>query len=57
MCIKLFRKFIKVNKNDLVIEPSAGNGAFIKLLKNYNNKLFFDIKPEHSDIIKQNFKL
>ena len=55
ICIKLFRKFIKVNKNDLVIEPSAGNGAFIKLLNNYKNKLFFDIKPEHSDIIKQNF--
>ena len=55
ICIKLFKKYIKVNKNDLVIEPSAGNGAFIKFLNKYKNKLFFDIKPEHKDIIKQNF--
>ena len=55
ICIKLFKKFIKVNKNDLVIEPSAGNGAFIKYLNKYKNKLFFYIKHEHINIMKQNF--
>lgn len=55
LCFKLFKKYIKVKKNDLVIEPSAGNGAFIKYLNKYNNKLFYDIKPEHKNIKKQNF--
>lgn len=55
LCYKLFNKFIKVSKNDLVIEPSAGNGAFIKYLNKYNNKLYYDIKPEHKDIIKKNY--
>tara|TARA_B110000858_G_C17802359_1_gene475984 strand:- start:563 stop:1348 length:786 start_codon:yes stop_codon:yes gene_type:complete len=55
ICCKLFDKYITINKNDLIIEPSAGNGAFIDCLNKYNNKLFYDIKPEHKDIIKKNY--
>ena len=55
ICFKLFEKHISVNKNDLIIEPSAGNGSFIKYLNKYNNKLFYDIKPEHNNIIKKNY--
>ena len=29
ICCKIFKKYIKIYKNDLIIEPSAGNGAFI----------------------------
>ena len=53
-CCNLFKKYIKIYKNDLVIEPSAGNGAFIKCINTYNN-LLLDIKPENKKIIKKNF--
>jgi len=54
ICCKIFKKYIKIYKNDLIIEPSAGNGAFIPCIKNSNN-LLFDIYPEHKLIIKKNF--
>ena len=57
ICCKLFDKYITINKNDLIIEPSAGNGAFIDCLNKYNNKLFYDIKPEHNNIIKKHILL
>ena len=31
--IKNIKKHIIFNKNDLIIEPSSGNGAFIKEIK------------------------
>ncbi len=53
---------IKINNtnnktnNQLIIEPSAGNGSFINSIKSLsNNYLFYDLEPEHSEIIKQNF--
>ena len=54
------KKIIKsqniINKDDLIIEPSAGNGAFINGIKTLsNNYLFYDIKPDHKEIIKQDF--
>ena len=54
ICCKIFKKYIKIFKNDLVIEPSAGNGAFYNCIKNYNN-IMFDIKPENKLIIKKDF--
>ena len=56
ICINLLKKNIKIEKNDLILEPSAGNGAFIneikKLTKNFR---FYDILPENQEIIKQDF--
>ena len=52
ICFQLFEKYIK--KNTLIIEPSAGNGAFLRGLKNYNYKAF-DIQPEHAKIEKKDF--
>lgn len=37
---------------DLVIEPSAGNGSFSNLI---DNVLAFDLEPENSSIIKQDW--
>ena len=55
-CFKYIKKFVKINKKDLIIEPSAGNGVFIPLIKKVsNNYLFYDIKPENKEIIKQNY--
>jgi hypothetical protein len=56
ICYRAIKKYVKINKADLIIEPSAGDGAFIekikKLSKNYK---FYDIKPENPEIIKQDF--
>ena len=32
-CINLFKEYVKPNNGDLIIEPSAGNGAFIDAIK------------------------
>ncbi len=39
---------------DLVIEPSAGDGAFYRSI-NHKNKIGLDIVPEHKEIIKQDW--
>ncbi|WP_396189529.1 hypothetical protein [Flavobacterium sp.] len=55
-CVKLIKQHVDINPSDILIEPSAGNGAFIPHLKSISkNCMFYDIKPEHPDIIKQNF--
>jgi hypothetical protein len=44
--------------NDLIIEPSAGNGSFISEITNLcQNTLFYDIEPEQSGILKQDYLL
>ena len=56
ICYNAIKKYLKVKKQDLVIEPSAGNGSFINIIKALtDNYIFYDIKPEHSDVIKANF--
>ena len=56
ICINLIKKYLIIKENDLCIEPSAGNGSFIKniklLCKNYK---FYDIEPEHNEIIKEDY--
>ena len=36
-CLKYMKKHITFDKNDLLIEPSAGNGAFINAIKQLSN--------------------
>ena len=56
LCINKIQEHINISHDDLIIEPSAGNGSFIDNIKLLtNNYLFFDIHPEHDDIIKQDF--
>jgi predicted RNA methylase len=57
ICIENLKKNIPISfKDDLIIEPSAGNGSFIDSIKSVcKNYLFLDIKPEHTDINKQDF--
>jgi hypothetical protein len=56
-CCNLVNKYIKIDyENDLIIEPSAGNGSFIKWIdKICKNKLYLDICPENDMIIKQDY--
>jgi hypothetical protein len=45
-----------MNDNDLIIEPSAGNGAFIEGIKSLvYNRLFYDIEPDNEEIVRQDF--
>jgi len=55
-CIKLVKKYINILNNDLIIEPSAGNGSFIDNIKNISsNYKFYDLEPEHDEVLKQDF--
>lgn len=56
ICKKEIKKYLKIKKNDIIIEPSAGNGSFINMIKDLtNNYYFYDIIPENDKIIKQDF--
>lgn len=56
LCITTMKNNIKINYCDLIIEPSAGNGAFISELKMLTcDHRFYDIEPENEEIIKQDF--
>ena len=33
LCYKAIKKYANIKKTDLVIEPSAGNGSFIKCIR------------------------
>jgi len=54
--VLLIKKNLNIGTNDLIIEPSAGSGAFSnELLKYYKNVLAFDIEPSSKNIIKQDY--
>ena len=56
ICIKLIKEHINISKEDLIIEPSAGNGSFINKIKTLSdNYKFYDLEPEHDEIYKQDF--
>jgi len=58
LCINLVAKHISIDKNDLIIEPSAGNGSFISGIKTLSDHfVFYDLEPEHIEIIKQDYLL
>ena len=55
-CIHNIEKTINISQNDLIIEPSAGNGSFISGIKSLcNNYRFYDLKPENSEIKEQDY--
>jgi predicted RNA methylase len=58
LCLHYIKQYIQINDNDLIIEPSAGNGAFISGIKLLtNNYKFYDLEPENDEIIKQDYLL
>ena len=55
-CINLIKQYIQIEQNDLIIEPSAGNGSFILGIKTLSsNFLFYDLEPEHHEIIQKDY--
>jgi len=58
LCLNLVKKYIKINPDDLIVEPSAGNGSFIIGIKSLaNNFKFYDLEPDNEEIIKQDYLL
>lgn len=56
LCLNFVKKYIQINVDELIIEPSAGNGSFIKGIKSItNNFKFYDLEPENNEIIKQDY--
>ena len=56
-CIDYVNSIINIDKKeDIIIEPSAGAGSFINSIKGIcDNTIFYDIMPEHSEIVKQDY--
>ena len=55
-CIRLFKKYIQITDDDLIIEPGAGDGAFIPYISKLPGySVFYDIEPKHPLIAQLNF--
>ena len=59
-CVNKFQETVTNLTEAVIIEPSAGNGAFIPAIKTLTNKhLFYDIKPDNDaddkEIVTQDF--
>jgi hypothetical protein len=56
MCLNKMKEYIVIKEDDIIIEPSAGNGSFMEGIQELcNNAIFFDIEPEHENIMKQDY--
>ena len=54
--LDLVKRHLKLNRDDLIIEPSAGNGSFIEGIKSLtNNFKFYDLEPENDEIVEQDY--
>ena len=57
-CLDHVKTYLQIESNDLIIEPSAGNGSFISRIKSItNNCKFYDIEPDNAEIVKQDYLL
>jgi hypothetical protein len=55
-CVGVFSSNVEIKTQDLIVEPSAGSGSFIKMTEKFNcNKIFLDIAPENKQIKQANF--
>ena len=56
LCVEQFKHIIKPKMTDVIIEPSAGSGVFVKHLKKISKHVkAYDISPENDSIIQQNY--
>lgn len=56
-CCLNIQKYINIGKTtDIIIEPSAGNGAFIESINSLcYETYFYDLKPDNVNIVQQDF--
>ena len=56
LCINCIQQNVSFQEDDVIIEPSAGNGSFIESIKSLlTNHIFLDLEPENEEIIEQNY--
>jgi len=56
LCLSHVKTHLPIREGDCLIEPSAGNGAFISGMKRLcQHGLFYDVEPEHPEIIPQDY--
>jgi len=56
LCIDFIKTHLNIQKTDLIIEPSAGDGSFINDIKELtDNYMFYDIEPGEKEIKKQDY--
>jgi hypothetical protein len=56
ICTDYFKSIVQPSDDDLIIEPSAGNGSFIPSIKSMTcNHLFYDLQPESDEIIQHDY--
>jgi hypothetical protein len=55
----IFQNILCKNKEECdeytFIEPSAGNGVFLKVIESKNKVIALDIEPRHDDVMQQDF--
>lgn len=56
ICMEYIRLTLTIDPEDIIIEPSAGNGAFLSEIEGMSEHTFFyDIAPEHPKIFQADF--
>jgi hypothetical protein len=56
ICMEYIRTILVIKREDIIIEPSAGNGAFVSEIEKISNHTFFyDIAPEHPKVYQADF--
>lgn len=56
LCQALLQQYVIIEPTDLIIEPSAGDGSFLPMIKTFTSQYrFYDIEPEHREILKQDY--
>jgi hypothetical protein len=52
LCMDRVKQYLTIDASDMVLEPSAGNGAFLKAIQSLSaSSLFYDIEPAHEAIL------
>ena len=58
LCLELVKTHVQISSDELIIEPSAGNGSFILGIKSMTNYFrFYDLEPDNDEIVKQDYLL
>ena len=56
LCMDRVKQYLTIDAQDMVLEPSAGNGAFLKQIQSLPaSSLFYDIDPGHEAILQNDY--
>lgn len=54
LCFNKLKEHIQIDEFDHIVEPSAGEGSFFKLL-NSNKRIGIDLEPKCDNVVKMNY--